>query len=567
MTTIDTTRRPLPTPGIPSPLAGAVDERTPHAASERSARRVWWAAVRYHLRLVRRQALAWAVAIVAIGAGLTSGFSDLYPTAADRAAMARSIEGVPAFEALAGRTVELGTVEGFILWRWGGFAFIFVAVWGMLGSVKLLRGAEDAGHYELLRAGMLGPRGLMTSVLAALGIVYGLTAVAIGVTHAAAGLDPATAWAFGAAIGLTAALFAAAGAFASQLAARRRTAVGLVGAGLGISIGVRVVAASSNTPEWLWWASPLGWVTHLHEVERARPIVLGLLTLTTAALALGATATARRDLHAGRIGGGDETVVDARPVGGHLGLAGALVRATSLTWAAILLISSLVFGLLARDFAAAMVDLPDTVAMAAQIGMVGIDTTGGVVGALVGGFLILVVSLFAVALGSAIREEEATWRIEHLLVRPLGRTAWLLGRVVTAAAAIIVLALASGLVAWLGTAITGDSIGLGDALAVGANMIPLPLAFLGMTVALLGVAPRHAAGVGFAAVIGTYVLDIVGGIMDLPASVLELGPFRHVAAAPVESVALVPTLVMLAVAIVGVALGAVVFRRRDLREA
>lgn len=540
---------------------------SPSDAPRRSSRRVWWSAVRYHLRLVRRQALAWAIAIVAIGAGLTSGFNDLYPTAADREAMARSIEGVPAFEALAGRTVELGTVEGFILWRWGGFAFIFVAVWGMLASVKLLRGAEDAGHYELLRAGTLGPRGLVTSVMAALGIVYGLTAVAIGITHAASGLDPATAWAFGAAIGLTAALFAALGALASQLGARRRTAVGLVGAVLGVSIGIRVIAASSNTPDWMWWVSPFGWVTHLHEVEQSRPVVLGLLALTTALLALGATLTARRDLHAGRIGDGDETVTDARPVGGHLGLARTLVRATAITWAAILLISSLVFGLLARDFATAMVDLPDTVAMAAQIGMVGIDTTAGVVGALVGGFLILVVSLFAVSLGSAIREEEASWRIEHLLVRPLGRTAWLVGRVVTAAAAIVVLALASGLIAWVGTAITGDAISLGEAFAVGANMIPLPLAFLGVTVALVGIAPRHATGIGFGLVIGTYVLDIVGGLMDLPRQVLELGPFRHIAAAPVEAIAITPTAVMLLVAIGAATLGAIVFRRRDLREA
>ena len=113
----DADRRPAPprsaasSPSVP----GASGDLLDSGARPRSPRRVWWSTVRYHLCLVRRQALAWAISIVAIGAGLTSGFRDLYPTPADREAMARSIEGVPAFEALAGRTVELGTVEGFIL--------------------------------------------------------------------------------------------------------------------------------------------------------------------------------------------------------------------------------------------------------------------------------------------------------------------------------------------------------------------------------------------------------------------------------------------------------------------
>jgi ABC-2 type transport system permease protein len=557
MTTLTEDRAPARHP-LPAPPVGT---------EPRSPRGVWWRVYLHHLRLLRKQAIAWILAIAGVGAALTAGYLEAYPTLADRERAAASLEGVPAFEALFGRTVEMATVEGFILWRWGGFAVLVVAVWGMLGAAKLLRGAEDTGHAEPLRAGSISPRGLLLAALAALGTVYALLAIAVALAHTAAGFDAATAWVFGAGLGLLAATFAGIGAVVAQVMAARRHVLAVTGTVLGVTLAVRVFAAGSGTPDWLWGATPFGWMSYLHEVDGARTTVLVALTALVAVLVMAAIVLGRRDLHAGLADVTEQTVTGARPVRSQEMLAVRSITGSVAAWGAGLVGGGLVFGLLADDFAAAMADLPDTVAIAEQIGWTGLDTPEGIVASLVGGFLVVLLALFAVAQAAAIREEEASWRIEHLLVRPVGRIRWLATRTAVAATAIAVLALATALAAWAGTAMTGTGLGAGDTLLVAVNLLPLTWMFLGLGIALFGLVPRLTAPVAYAAVLATYVLDIVGGILEIPERVLELGPFRHLAAVPAADLAVGAAFVMLVVGVLAAAVGAWAFRHRDLQEA
>ncbi len=552
-TTPETTRRTAADPA-PGPAA-------------QSARGVWGAAYRYHLRIIRAQVFTWTVVIAGIGGLVTAAFADAYPTQAARDAMAATIEGIPAFEALFGRTVEMATLEGFVLWRWGGFAVLLVAIWGMFGSTKLLRGAEEDGHLEQLRAGALTPRGLLAAVLAALFTGYAVLAVVVALTHMLAGMDAATSWMLGGGLGLLAATFASVGAVASQLAATKRAATAIVGLVLGVTFAVRVLAAGTGTPDWLWGVTPFGWMSYLHEVDGARPSILVGFTVVIAALVATAAVLARRDLHDGFIATTERSIDHARPVRNPIVLTVRSTAGQVAAWAAVIAGTGLVFGLLADDFATAMADLPDTVALAEQIGWIGLDTPEGVVASLVGGFLIVVLAAFAAAQASLIRQEEASWRVEHLLVRPLSRTAWLVGRVAVAAAAIVLLAALAALASWAGTALTGAALTAGDAALIAVNLLTLPLMFLGLGVAVFGLLPRLTAAVTYALVIGAYLVDLIGGLLELPETVLELGPFRHLAAVPVADLGVTAALVMLAVGLVAAAAGAYRFRRRDLQEA
>jgi ABC-2 type transport system permease protein len=548
-------------PVAPTPPAPAAD------VEHRPPRRVWFRVYRHHLRVLRNQAIAWILSIAGVGAAITAGYQEAYPTLVERQRAAASLEGVPAFEALFGRTVEMATVEGFILWRWGGFAVLVVAAWGMLSAAKLLRGAEDLGHVEPLRAGTISPRGLLTATMAALGTVYALLAVAVALAHTSAGFDATTAWVFGAGLGLLAATFAGVAAVAAQVVASRRHVLAVTGSALGVLLAVRVFAAGSGTPDWLWGATPFGWMSHLHEVDGARAAVLVAFAVLVAALAAGAVALGRRDLHAGLADVTERTVSGARPVRTQHGLALRSTSGSIAGWGAGLVGGGLVFGLLAEDFAAAMADLPDTVAIGEQIGWAGLDTPEGIVASMVGGFLVVLLALFGVSQAAAIRDEEATWRIEHLLVRPVGRIRWLLTRTVVAAVTVAALALATAVSAWVGTALAGTGLGARDTLLVAVNLVPITWMFLGLAVALFGLAPRLTAPVAYAVVLVAYVLDIVGGILEIPERILELGPFRHLAAVPAADMAVGAAVVMVVVAVVGVALGVVAFRRRDLQEA
>lgn len=535
------------------------------ATRPRSVLRAWWHLYRHDLRLVRTTSIAWIVVLTLISAGVVVTFEHRFPSEAELAAVAE-LENLPIFEALAGRYVEAHTPEGLVLSRWGMFG-ILVAVWAMLSAVKLLRGEEEEGTVEALRAGVVSPRGLAAAALAASFSVYLIFALAIGVTHVAVGMDAATAWALGGAVALLAATFAAAGALASQLVGSRRRAVGIAAGFLGLAIGVRVLAAASAAPDWLWWATPFGWMGFLHEVDQARAAVFGAFVPLVAVLTIAAVALAHRDLHQGLLGSEASSPRRAPPVRSHSGLALRLTGGSTITWAPLLGGVALLFGLLARDFSDAAAELPGMVAVFAQLGWVGMDTSEGVVGVAFYLFIALLLVVFAAGQAAAIREEEATWRLEHLLVRRVGRVRWLLTRSVLAVAAVLLLAAVAGVAAWIGTVITGASIAFVDGLLAGANVVPIALLFFGIGIATMGLAPRITAPVTYALAVAAFLLDFVGGMLDLPEAVLDVSPFKHITAVPAADMAFGPAAVMLALGLLAGAIGIVAFRRRDLQEA
>jgi ABC-2 type transport system permease protein len=557
--TTTTTTRPSTTnhPTATTPAAAERDTRSPV--------RVWLRLYRHHLRLLRNGAIAWIVGLTGISVGVVATFEDRHATPEELALFA-DMEGIPAFQAMLGRLVGVTTVEGFTLSRWGMFS-VMAAVWGMLAGARLLRRAEERGHLETLRAGVVSPRGLTLSAIAALLTTHAVFAVALGAGHQAAGMDTGTSWALGGAMALLTAAFALGGALTSQLVPSYRRAVGIVGAALGLLLGLRVLAAASGSPDWMWWTTPFGWVTYLHPLDEAWATVFAALGALVVVLFGAVLFFAHRDLHAGLLGGAtDEPWRTPRPLGGHVSLAVRLTRAGARTWGAIVGVVALSFGLLARDFAEAVAELPTMIELGNQLGWVALDTPEGVVG-FVFGIVALLLALFAAGQAAAIREEEASWRIEHLLVRPLGRTRWLLTRVVTSAAAVVLLAVVASLSAWVGTAIVGTPVALADVLLAAVNVVPLAWLVLGLGVALLGLLPRLTAPLTYGIVVVAYLLDFVGGMLELPETVLDASPFRQLAAVPAESLAVTPLVVMLAVGVALTVIGLAAFRRRDLQEA
>ncbi len=548
------------------PTSGAAD--TPSVVvTTRSPAGAWWRAYRHHLRLLRNTAIAWTVALAGLGAGVVATFEDRLPTEAARAAAAAT-EGVPAFEALLGRFVRPDSLEGFVLSRWTGVFAIVVAVWGMLAATKLLRGAEEAGHTEPLRAGVLSPHGLLGAAVAAMLTWFALFAVAVGATHSAAGMDAATAWALGSAMGLLATTIAAVGTLVSQVAATRRRATQLVGTVLGVLLAVRVLAAATTTPDWVWWATPFGWIGFLHEIDEARTAVFTGFAVLVVLLFAAAFVVGRRDLHAGIVGGTEPAAARARPVGGQLGLTARTTGASMAGWAGVLAAAAFVFSALTDDFVAVFVDMDaEAAAIYEQMGYVALDTHEGYVAIVLGFFFVVGVALFSAVQAAAIREEEASWRIEHLLARPVGRVRWLVTRTLAAAIGVVVLGVVVGVVVWAATALGGATLAFSDALLAGVNLMPAALLFLGLGILVFGLAPRLTAPLTFGLVIATYLLDFVGPLLELPDGLLDVSPFRHLAAVPASDLDVIAALIMLAIGTLAALAGGAAFRYRDLKEA
>ena len=127
--------------------------------------------------------------------------------------------------------------------------------------------------------------------------------------------------------------------------------------------------------------------------------------------------------------------------------------------------------------------------------------------------------------------------------------------------ALLVAGVAAGLVYGIAD---GDVAGkLGTVVASAAVQLPAVWLLSAVTVALFGLAPRFTP-VAWGVLVGFIALYLVGSLAGFPQWLLDLEPFAHIPRVGSDFTA-VPLLWLLAIDAVLIALGAMAFRRRDLR--
>jgi ABC-2 type transport system permease protein len=100
-------------------------------------------------------------------------------------------------------------------------------------------------------------------------------------------------------------------------------------------------------------------------------------------------------------------------------------------------------------------------------------------------------------------------------------------------------------------------------MAASLAYVPAVWVLVGGAVALVGIAPRLATA-AWALLGGALVVAMFGALLDLPTWVLDLSPFQHVPQLPADGLAVLPLVILLAVAAATTAAGFVGFARRDL---
>jgi ABC-2 type transport system permease protein len=191
------------------------------------------------------------------------------------------------------------------------------------------------------------------------------------------------------------------------------------------------------------------------------------------------------------------------------------------------------------------------------------DVTRGVV-ALLGGTMGVVFSLYGCWRIGAVRDEEASGRADHLLARPVTRGRWLASHVLLAAVATALLSVLAGVAMWTGAAVTGADLRVTD--AVGSMLGPLPAAvfFTGLAVLCFGTIPRLTVALSVGLAVASYLVELLGNALGLPAAVLDLSAFHHLSSVPVERFQLLPTAALGGLGLLAAAAGVAAFRRRDL---
>ena len=492
-----------------------------------------------------------------------AGYRHAYPTAAGRRAFADSFAGNKGLRLFYGEPHDVVTVSGYTAWRVGGTLAIAAAIFGLLAAVRALRTEEDTGRLELVLAGVVGRRTVSLSALAAIaaGVLMLWTAELAGflVGGLPAGGSAYLAFATASVVPVCVGI----GAVASQLAPTRRIALELGGAAVGLLFLLRVVADTAGGAGWLRWATPLGWAEELRPFAGARPLVLLLpVAATVLLLAAAARIAAGRDVGTGVLPARDTAEPRLRLLSSPAAQALRTESGSLIVWTGGVAAFAYILGVVSNSISYA--DVSKSVQKEiAKLGSGSIVTPTGYL-AFVFIFFVLAVSLFACAQVGAARQEEAEQQLETLLALPVGRSDWLGGRLLLAAAAGAAISFVAGLCTWAGAAAGGAHISLPRTLEAGGNCLPVALLFLGIAALAYAVVPRASAGIAYGLVALAFLWQLVGSLLGAPGWLVGVTPFAHVGLVPAQPFRAGAAALMLAIG-AAAALGAVrVFRRRDL---
>jgi ABC-2 type transport system permease protein len=170
----------------------------------------------------------------------------------------------------------------------------------------------------------------------------------------------------------------------------------------------------------------------------------------------------------------------------------------------------------------------------------------------------------ATALG-AIRDEEASGRLDNLLVQPMSRLRWLGERSALVAAVIVVAGIAGAIGAWIGLGSQQDGVSFTTLLDAGANAMVPALFILGAGVFALGLWPRRTIIVAYAVLGWSFLIVMLSSGINIPSWIQDTSLLHHIVFAPAASPDWGTNAVVVGIAAVLCAVGGVLFNRRDLQ--
>ncbi len=520
-------------------------------------------------RRAGRQGLLWGLLFGGTIAASATSYSGLVPTAAARARLALSFEGNAAWAALFGPLRRLDTVAGYTAYKSGMFVIILAAIWGLFAATRSLRGEEDAGRWELLCSGLTTRGRAAAQAAFGLGVGFAMLWAATGLLSVFAGasskvnIGAGAALFFATALSSAAAMFMAIGMFAGQLAAGRRDA-NVIGAGvLAGSYLVRMAADSDPGLSWLRWASPIGWIEELHPLTGSTPIAfLPIVLLVVVLVASSIWIAGRRDIGASAIAIGESPKPRTRLLGSQAGLTLRLTRPTVVAWTAALIVTGLVFGLVAQAAGTALRGIRGLERAIERLG-----GSGSGAASYLGFVFVVAAGLMAIAVAgqiSAVRNEEASGRLDNLFVRPVERWRWLAVRLGVGLGLVVLAGLLAGVAAWVGAVSQHADVSLLELVEAGLNVVPPAVFVLGVGGLAFGVLPRASVGVVYGIVVWSFLVEIVAAVFDSNHWLRDTSPLLHVAPVPAAEPNLQAAVLLVLLGLAAGAIGIARFERRDL---
>ena len=524
-----------------------------------------WVIARFIAGRSMRGAAIWGFVFGIWVIGTIKAFLAGYPTIASRLQVARSLG---AFSMFLGYPRRLETVAGFATWRVLVVIVTISAIWGLMVSTGLLRGEEDAGRWEMVVASPVS-RGRATAqaligIAASLLVMFAITGVMIALASRMPGarFSVAEALLFALAAVSGAAMFVSLGALLSQISATRGQALTLGGLAVAAAYVLRMVADANTSLGWLRWLTPIGWLEELQPLHEPQPLALiPVVALVVSGSAAAVVLAQRRDLNASIL----------RESEGGLQLAGWLIGPVSLTlrvtgvsalaWLGATCAMGIVYGSLTRTAASLM---SSSSLFATAFSRLGIrQVANGYLGVV---FLMMAVliSFIAASQIAGIRDEEASGRLDNLLVRPVSRLQWLLSRLCISLSIVLLAGAGCGLFVWIGAASQHTGVLLSKLLEAGLNATVPGVFVIGAGCLVLGLRPRLTSMAAYGIVAWSFLMDLLGSLVKGNDLLRDSSLFTHIKLAPAATPDWQQNLVLVAIGVAATLIGAVLFVRRDV---
>ncbi len=515
---------------------------------------------RFIVRRDRVRILVWIVAITAMVAVTAASVKGLYPTQAALELAAAASNGNAAAIAFNGPAQGLDTVGGEVAFQSGAVGLVLVALMSLLMIGRLTRGEEEAGRVELLRAlpvGRSAPTVAAAMAVVAMNLIVGAL---VALTLIAQELPVMGSITFGLSFTMIGLVFACVAVVAAQITENTRVVYGIAGAVLGASFVLRAVGDIGDGS--ISWFSPIGWVqkTRPFAGEKWWPFLPTLAAIALLVITANAFA-ARRDLGGGLVQPRPGRRAASPTLGNPFGLAVRLQRGTLVGWSAGVLFTAIAYGSIADS-----IDefVRDNKALADMFSRAGGATLTDSYLATSMRILALLGTGFVIQSTLRIRSEETLLHAEPVLAAPVSRSRWALSHIVIACIGTVIVLAIAGLGVGVSYGIVRGDLGVVPGL-LGAALVYAPAMWfmVGLTVALIGLAPRATAA-AWGVLAACFVIGLLGELLDLPEWVKNLSPFDRVPQVPAADFAAVPLVVLCVLAAALGWVGIVGLRRRDI---
>lgn len=504
---------------------------------------------------------------------VSAAITKAYPTAESRVELASLATSVGAASGIAGKAVNVGTMGGYVQWKYGSFFLLIAAIWSIMALSGTLASEARGGSLDFVAASPFGKRRIALEKVTAHLTAMTLTVVIVGFAAWLAGAAFATlpgdaipvqaAVGYALWLGLVALFF---GGLAFVLAQFFGRAVGAGVAGFALFAGWILQGYAATVPAFTPFAllTPCAWTAdHLPLAGQYNwPSLVPTAIATAALLAIGVEAFARRDI------GAQQAVPMPRLPRPLRGLRGPIGRSIgerlplALAWSLGMGIFTLAMAAISKGLADDVAKSPDLLKTFSQIfpGF-GITTAGGFLQLMIQ-LEYIVVGFAAATLVSGWASDETSGRLEMLLSTPLARPRWAVLSGLGVYAAIVVMTAIMAVCVYLGAAAAGS-----DALTPMAGTIVLGVyaaALAGVGFAVGGWRTSIAAEVVALVVVVTYLIDLLAPALSLPDWFHQLALTSHLGQPMVGNWDLTGTVACLVIAAGGLLIGGWGMRSRDV---